>query len=122
MKLRPYTIFTAADASGGSLNSDTKLGSQIFQFFAKAVLCNYVGYVEHSELASIGSTAIKKTTETYKLYLKILSIDDKKISFSSELLEPLLTNLAQLVTTKLKGYNEQVIDNIITKMNTSGLS
>lgn len=122
MKLRPYTIFTAADAPGGSLTSDTKLGSQIFQCFAKAVLFSHVEYVKHSELASIASTTAVKTTAVYEIYLKILSIDDGNISFSSETLEPLLTSLAQLVSTKLKDYNKQVINDIVTKMKTSGRS
>jgi hypothetical protein len=117
MKLRPYTIFTATNASGDNLNSDTKLGSQIFQFFTKSVLCDHVDFVLHSELASIESAAIEKTTDTYKIYMEILSLDEDKIKPTDSHLEPLLTSLAQLVTMKLKNYNEQVIAQIDAKMN-----
>ncbi|KAG1148130.1 hypothetical protein G6F37_003517 [Rhizopus arrhizus] len=96
MKLRPYTIFTATDASSGNFNSDTKLGSQIFQFFTKSVLCDHVDFVLHSELASIESAAIEKTTDTYKIYLEILSLDEDKVKLTDSHLEPLLTSLAQI--------------------------
>ncbi|KAG1048524.1 hypothetical protein G6F46_003247 [Rhizopus delemar] len=117
MKLLPYTIFTATGASGGNLSRDTKLGSQIFQFFAKSVLGDHTDFVLHLELASIESAAIEKTTDTYKIYLEILSLDEDKIKLISSRLEPLLISLAQLVTMKLKSYNEQLIAQIDAKMN-----
>jgi hypothetical protein len=116
--LRPYTIFTAADAAGGDIHSDMKLGLQIFQCFSKAALFDHVDFVAHSELASIESATIEKDTDAYKMYLDILSNNEYEVKFSNKLLEPLLTSLTQLVTFKLRSYNEQVLANIAAKMST----